>query len=216
MKLLDYQQRWPEPVNNTRYVSQCGTTTGALTCTLNNVPSNNTATWGIAGYAGNCDSNSLKDNGPSETINPLAVTLAEFHAAQQGDAVLVTWETVSKLNNRGFNLYRGTLPDGPDRQLNATLIPSQSQGSPGGFTYTWEDAVDLVPGTSYFYWLDDVDLDGAVTRHGPVSVDYVGPTAVTLDGVNANPAAALPALPWLAVTLAAGAALALGRRRSAE
>ena len=52
------------------------------------------------------------------TLSPLAVTLADFSAVQQGDHVLVTWETNSELNNRGFNLYRGTSAAGPDRQLN--------------------------------------------------------------------------------------------------
>ena len=145
--------------------------------------------------------------------NPQAVTLADFHAVQQGDAVLVTWETASELGNRGFNLYRGTSPAGWDRQLNAALIPSQSQGSPGGFVYTWTDQADLTPGTTYYYWLEDLDLSGATTMHGPVSVDFVVPTAVTLAGAQATPAAALPALPWLAVVAGAGAALALGRRR---
>ena len=143
----------------------------------------------------------------------LAVTLSDFHAVQQGDAVLVTWETASELNNRGFNLYRGTSPDGWDRQLNTALIPSQSQGSPSGFVYTWLDDADLVPGTSYYYWLQDVDTSGALTMHGPVSVDYVGPTAVTLNGVQASPAAGAAALPWLWIVAGAGAALALGRRR---
>ncbi len=69
-------------------------------------------------------------------FRPLAVTLAMFQAEARTDHVLVTWETNSELNNRGFNLWRGTAPAGPDRQLNETLIPSQSQGNPGGFTYT--------------------------------------------------------------------------------
>lgn len=167
----------------------------------------------------------------TSAVGPLAVTLASFEAQQAGDHVLLSWETVSELNNAGFNLHRGASPAGPDRQLNEALIPSQAPGSSGGFSYVWEDAAELVAGQSYFYWLDDVDLAGAVTRHGPVSVDFGAPTAVTLDGVSASPgldtlrystnsystnnypAAALPALPWLAVTLAAGAALALGRRR---
>ncbi|MFZ2359013.1 MAG: hypothetical protein WA040_06685, partial [Anaerolineae bacterium] len=127
----------------------------------------------------------------------LAITLADFYAAQQGDAVLVTWETASELNNRGFNLYRGTSPDGWDHQLNTALIPSQSQGSPSGFVYTWEDRADLVPGVTYYYWLQDVDTSGAMTMHGPVSVDYSGPTAVTLNGIQASPAAGAGALPWL-------------------
>jgi hypothetical protein len=90
------------------------------------------------------------------------------------------------LENRGFNLYRGASSAAPDRQLNETLIPSQSQGNPGGFVYTWEDRADLVSGTSYFYWVEDVDIYGTATMHGPVSLDFVVPTAVQLSSVTAN------------------------------
>jgi len=100
---------------------------------------------------------------------------------------MTTWETVSELENRGFNLYRGTSDAGPDRQLNETLIPSQSQGNPGGFIYTWED-------------------------HGPVSVDYGAPTAVRVLDVGAG--ASLPlALPLIGAGLLALAGLAARRRR---
>jgi pullulanase-type alpha-1,6-glucosidase len=166
------------------------------------------------------------------TFNPLAITLAEFSAVQAGDYVLVTWETVSELDNAGFNLHRATTPAGPGQQLNAALIPSQAPGSSGGFGYRWEDRADLVPGVTYYYWLHDENLSGASTLHGPVSVDFVVPTAVTLGSMQASPGldtlgldtlrystngystyAALPALPWLAVVAGAGVALALGRRR---
>ena len=148
-----------------------------------------------------------------KNTSPQAVTLADFSAAQSGDAVLLTWETNSELENRGFNLYRGTDPAAPDRQLNDALIPSQSQGNPGGFIYTWEDRADLTPGTTYYYWVEDVDIYGAATRHGPVSVDYGAPTAVRL--VDAGAVTALPwAMPLAAVGLLALAALAaVGRRR---
>ncbi|MFZ2362390.1 MAG: hypothetical protein WA040_23825, partial [Anaerolineae bacterium] len=110
----------------------------------------------------------------------------------------------SELNNRGFNLYRGTSPAGWDRQLNTALIPSQSQGSPSGFVYTWEDRDGLVAGTTYYYWLQDVDLSGAMTVHGPVSADFSVPTAVTLSGVQASPAAGAAALPWLWIVAGIG------------
>jgi hypothetical protein len=139
--------------------------------------------------------------------SPLGVTLVDFSAVQQADAVLVTWETNSELENRGFNLYRGTSAAGPDRQLNATLIPSQSQGNPGGFIYTWDDHADLVPGTTYFYWVEDVSLSGATTLHAPVRVDFAVPTAVTLGTVQAKPAARL-ALPLTGTLLALLAPLA--------
>jgi hypothetical protein len=158
--------------------------------------------------------NGMATNGTTykvATAGALAVTLASFDAAQQGDAVLVTWETASELDNRGFNLYRGTTPDGWDRRLNDFLIPSQSQGSPSGFEYTWEDRDELVNGQTYWYWLEDVDIYGATTRHGPVSATVQTPTAVTLASISASPAAAGAALPWL--LLAAGAGLAMGASR---
>ena len=148
---------------------------------------------------------------PASSI-PLAVTLADFSAVQQGDCVLLTWETVSELNNRGFNLYRGASDAGPDRQLNETLIPSQSQGSPGGFIYTWEDCADLTPGVTYFYWVEDVDIHGATTLHGPVSATYQIPTAVALVGLRTDRAAG--AAPWAAImALACAAGLLIVRKR---
>jgi len=144
--------------------------------------------------------------------NPMAITLADFSAAQTGDAVLLTWETNSELDNRGFNLYRGLSPGAPDRQLNETLIPSQGPGSPGGFIYTWEDRADLVSGTTYFYWVEDVDMNGVATRHGPVSVDYNAPTALRL--LDAGAASARPlALPLMGGGLLALAAAVAWRKR---
>ena len=64
-------------------------------------------------------------------------------AVQQGDRVMVSWETTSELDNLGFNLYRGTSAAGPLGQLNETLIPSQAPGSTGGFVYTWDDRAEL-------------------------------------------------------------------------
>ncbi len=150
------------------------------------------------------------------SLNPTAITLAEFYAAQVGDTVRVTWETVSELEIRGFNLYRGTSLAGWDRQLNALLIPSQAQGSSSGFLYTWDDRADLVAGTSYYYWLQDLDVSGATTLHGPASVDYVGPTAVTLTGLQASPAAgsALPVAGTLVALLAPLAGAWVLRRRA--
>lgn len=142
--------------------------------------------------------------------DPTSVTLAEFFAEQMDSHIRVTWETASELGNVGFNLYRGVSQSEPDRRLNDLLIPSQSLGNPSaGFTYTWDDDADLVPGTTYYYWLEDVDVNNVATRHGPVGVDFTGPTAVTL-GVMQAGAAALPAL-WVAA--AAGAALGAARLR---
>ncbi|HSN75674.1 MAG TPA: integrin alpha, partial [Anaerolineae bacterium] len=146
--------------------------------------------------------------------SPLAVTLAGFTAEAQAGQVLVTWETVSELNNAGFNLYRGLLDDGSDRAL-LVSVPSQAPGSAQGYAYNYVDAT-VDPGQTYWYWLEDIDLSGATTRHGPVSVTVNAPTAVTLRGLQAGAATstATPttgALTALLALLAAAAVLRLRR-----
>jgi hypothetical protein len=98
----------------------------------------------------------------------LQVELLSFKAAPQGRNILVTWETASEINNAGFNLYRATSLAGEKMRLNADLIPSKvPPGSPIGATYDWLDN-QVVAGTVYFYWLEDVDIYGQATLHGPV------------------------------------------------
>ncbi len=145
--------------------------------------------------------------------SPLAVTLASFDAQALPDHILVTWETASELGNRGFNLYRGSSATGPDRQLNSTLIPSQSQGSPGGFIYTWEDRADLVPGATYYYWLETVDISGVTAQYGPVSAVFQTPTAVTLSGIDASVGDRSSATLWIVAGLIALAAATVMVRR---
>ena len=104
-------------------------------------------------------------------ISPAGVTLADFSAACVGETPVISWETVSELNNQGFNLYRGLDAANPDTQLNATLIPSQGPGSAQGFMYTWSDDT-AEPDIEYFYWLEDVDFAGA-TWHARADLGHV-------------------------------------------
>jgi hypothetical protein len=112
--------------------------------------------------------------GGDQTVNfsPQAVTavdLASFTAEPQGRAVLLAWETASEVDNLGFHLYRAMSPEGPRTQLDDRLIPGQMPGSPAGAAYTFLDQT-AVPGLTYYYWLEDVDVYGVGTLHGPVSV----------------------------------------------
>ncbi len=145
--------------------------------------------------------------------SPTAVTLESMEAAADpvGGKIDVTWQTAQETDNAGFNLWRGTTPAGPDVQLNAALIPSQAPGGALGASYAVADSYQLVAGTTYYYWLGDVSLAGAVTRHEPVSATYAAPTAVGLSGFAA--ASALPAALPLAGAGLAGAGLAWARRR---
>jgi hypothetical protein len=99
---------------------------------------------------------------------PTAIELASFTATPQASAILLQWETATELDNLGFNLYRANMPDGLRTQLNASLIPAQNPGSPVGATYTFLDE-GVQPGLTYHYWLEDVDVYGVGTLHGPVA-----------------------------------------------
>jgi hypothetical protein len=85
----------------------------------------------------------------------------------------------------GFNLYRSTSADGPYVKLNESLIPSQSPGSVLGATYTWVDE-DVEPGITYYYKLEDVEVSGVRTLHGPVRASAQGPTAVSIVSFKAQ------------------------------
>ena len=118
-------------------------------------------------------------------VVPTAVTLAAFEAQSQANAVLVTWETAAELDNLGFNLYRSAAAAGPWTQLNAELIPAQNPGAVFGAVYEWLDA-DAAPGALAYYRLEDVDIHGVSTFHGPVSAAPLSPSAVRLSNFSAG------------------------------
>ena len=100
---------------------------------------------------------------------PTAVELTRFDAKATRRGVRIEWETASEIDNLGFNLYRAESLDGPQVQINDSLIPSKVPGSPVGAVYSLLDQ-NVQPNTIYYYWLEDVNIQGIATRHGPVSV----------------------------------------------
>ncbi len=101
--------------------------------------------------------------------DPTAVELASFDAAPQENGVLLTWETANELDNMGFNIYRADSQVGQLNKINPHLIASQDPGSTVGAAYSFLDE-SAVPGATYYYWLEDVDVSGAVNMNGPVAV----------------------------------------------
>jgi hypothetical protein len=146
---------------------------------------------------------------------PLSVLLANFAAEEQSDHVLVTWETVSEASNTGFNLYRSLTADGERTLLG--YVPSQAPGSTAGAAYSFQD-FDVVAGQGYWYVLEDIDLSGATALHGPVSVVFQAPTAVTLNALDAD--AGQTITPWMvllvSLALIAAATSVAVRRRAAS
>jgi uncharacterized repeat protein (TIGR01451 family) len=98
---------------------------------------------------------------------PVAVELLYFRASPAGNQVLLEWETAWEQQNWGFFLYRAHTPNDED----AAWIHSQAAHGDAfdGAYYRYTDA-DVLPGETYYYWLEDVETTGQVTRHGPISV----------------------------------------------
>ncbi len=96
----------------------------------------------------------------SSVAPPTGITLEYFVLRQVGQAVELEWKTSSEINNRGFNVYRSTVPDFETAvRLNEHLIPGRGRGLSDGATYTFMDET-VEPRHMYFYWLEDIDLNG--------------------------------------------------------
>ena len=91
--------------------------------------------------------------------SPLPVVLSSFHPERsETGAVLITWATVSELNNAGFNILRSEGRDGVFAAINRTLI--LGAGTSGEkHTYTFTDTT-AAPGVVYHYRIEDVSFEG--------------------------------------------------------
>ncbi len=106
---------------------------------------------------------------------PLFVVLDTFTAQRAKDGVLIQWTTAFERNNAGFRLLRET--EGKEKVLE-TLTPvmiSARGDQLNGASYQFLDEDKLVPGTVNYY-LEDIDFNGEVTRHGPIAFTIVDPT----------------------------------------
>ena len=101
------------------------------------------------------------------TEKPTTIDLYSFTAEAGDDRVTLAWETGTEVDNAGFNLWRSEAADGEYARINDALIPAEGDAVSGA-SYTYDDT-DVVQGVTYYYKLEDVDVHGASTFHGPVS-----------------------------------------------
>jgi hypothetical protein len=95
------------------------------------------------------------------------ITLASFTARPGNYQVTLKWQTASEIDNAGFNIYRSDSKDGDYEQINDSLIAAEGSATEGA-VYELVDE-DVGNRTKYWYILEDVDLNGVSTVHGPVS-----------------------------------------------
>jgi hypothetical protein len=101
------------------------------------------------------------------TIPPTVIEPASFTATPYRKAVILEWQTESEIDNIGFNLYRSESEKGGYIRINESLIPAEGS-PPQGASYEFVDS-DVKNRKTYWYKLEDVDLNGTATMHGPIT-----------------------------------------------
>jgi uncharacterized repeat protein (TIGR01451 family) len=171
----------------------CSEAGGTVTCLLGTMPNAGTATISILtlpntpGVVSNTATVSADQTDPNlannsstqtETITaPTRITLQSFSAHTGTDRsgtvrVVLTWKTGGEAHNLGFNVYRdqsgSRVRINPSVIAGSALLMSGAQPKHAGRSYAWIDPSTEVTGASY--WLEDIDVNGTRTMHGPVSV----------------------------------------------
>ena len=98
---------------------------------------------------------------------PTLIDLSRFDAKGIWRFVILTWKTESEIDNAGFNIYRAETEDGEYVKINASLIPAKGSTTEGA-SYRYVDQT-AKRGTTYYYKLEDVDMSGNATMHGPAA-----------------------------------------------
>lgn len=104
----------------------------------------------------------------SQEIDPIEIRTLFFWGKELMQRIYYySWNAESEIDNAGFNLYRAESEDGEYVKINDSLIPAE--GSPTqGASYQFIDE-NVQNRKTYYYKLEDIDLKGISTMHGPVS-----------------------------------------------
>ncbi|MFQ5770533.1 MAG: FlgD immunoglobulin-like domain containing protein, partial [bacterium] len=116
----------------------------------------------------------------------IPVELTSFTAEMISEDILLRWSTATETENLGFHMFRSISKDDDYVKITAELIPGAGN-SAEAHTYSYIDR-DVKPGNSYYYKLADVDFNGIMEFHGPISVTLEAlPTEYSLAQNFPNP-----------------------------
>lgn len=123
----------------------------------------------------------------SEPFAPTEVNLVSFNATRCEGGVLLEWQTGHEVRNLGFNIYREEagkrIRVTPSLVAGSALLVGSTTRLAGGQSYSWFDtsgsALSIVSekGENRYdsqYYLEDVDLNGKITLHGPFTATETG------------------------------------------
>jgi Peptidase family C25/Putative binding domain, N-terminal len=191
---------------------------------------NGVISYSVAPNTGGGRAGTITVAGKSFTVTqaaPTAITLVSFTAMGYDGGVLLEWRTGLEVDNLGFNLYRDE--GGKPARINSQPIAGSAlrigQGITvgSGFAYTWwdkgiADCGSPIADCQTAYWLEDVDLSGQSTWHGPFTAAQPAgkqrPAAVekarTLAALSISEAPSVPVESH--ATLSSGSALSPARQ----
>jgi len=98
---------------------------------------------------------------------PTVIELASFAATPKAGQVIFAWSTASEIDNAGFNLYRAESENGQYTKINKLIITAQGSATQGA-SYEFADS-NVQNRKTYYYKLEDIDLNGTATMQGPVN-----------------------------------------------
>jgi hypothetical protein len=109
--------------------------------------------------------------GESSGDTSLPVALSSFTAQPLDGKVTLFWRTETEINNAGFSIYRSETTDGNASSGKYTEISFIEGAGNAGMTtdYKFID-VNVEPGKTYFYYLEDIDVFGDTNRSRVVKV----------------------------------------------
>ncbi|HKE56253.1 MAG TPA: C25 family cysteine peptidase, partial [Pyrinomonadaceae bacterium] len=137
-----------------------GTFTSATTVTAGQI---------ITATATNPTGNTSEFSNTRVVTTATAAKFVEASAWRTADSVFLKWRTAMEIDNLGFNVYREER--GQRRLLTQQLVAGSAlfagKGSvlTAGNNYAW---VDKHGAPESVYWIEDVDLNGKHSLHGPI------------------------------------------------
>jgi len=97
------------------------------------------------------------------------VVLSSFTAVMTGtlDGVTLTWITQSESNLSGYYVFRNEINEVASANRINQLISATNTSQPVTYSYTDRE---IIENTTYWYWLQYIEMDGTTGFHGPVSL----------------------------------------------
>jgi len=108
----------------------------------------------------------IQQSTTTTTAPATVINLSSFTATPKFSKVIIQWSTEAEIDNAGFNIYRSETEDGNYIKINDSLIPAQGSSTQGA-SYEFTDT-NVQNRKTYYYKLEDIDLSGKSTMHGPV------------------------------------------------